>query len=373
MRFEKIRQKLWRLLPWLGLAIVLAINLALLLRTAELHDFGSFVASGLAARAGQDPFGVYPLTARGEFQGVAYAYPNLNPPIWLPAFEMISHLEPEAARAVWVALSLLLYAAGVWLVARRQPVPALWLAWAFSLAGLWNNLLLGQVYAVPFLLGAGAWVSLREARPVRAGVLIGLLAALKPSLLVWPALLLLSGRRKSAAWGLGTALLLSLLPALLYGPGIYVQWLQATTQASWLIFPHYLSLFSLAARLGRPEAGWPLALLLLAGFAVWAWRRRPPLLQASAVALALAMLAAPLATPRYTLLLVPAFFAYHAHQSLRLPAILLVIPSAVIGWLGAGGSGANFLAGLVYPLAVGLFLLACLQSGEAEPAPGQVS
>ena len=116
----------------------------------------------------------------------------------------------------------------------------------------------------------------------------------------------------------------------------------------------------MAARFGIPWLGWLLAVLLLAGVAWWAWKYHPPVLQASAVAIAAAILASPLATPRFTLLLVPAFFVFNSLRVLRLPAVLLVIPTVVVAWWGAFTPSANLAAGLIYPVALlvtlGVFL-----------------
>ena len=344
--------KFLRLLPWLGLVLVLVINLRLLFGVHELLDFGSFVASGRAAQAGQDPYAVYPLTARGEYQGIEYTFPNLNPPAWLPVFEGLARLDPFTAKTAWISLSFLLYCLGVFLLYRQQRPPPIWVLWAFSLAGLWNTLMLGQVYAVLFLLAVAGWVSLRREQEILAGVFIGIAAALKPNLLVWPVILLLVGRRKAALWAGITFIGLSLLPLLRYPPLVYAQWFEAARGTNWSSLPHYLSVFSVAARFGVPWLGWLLAPLLLVGVAWWAWKYHPPVLQASAVAIAAAILASPLATPRFTLLLVPAFFVFNSLRGLRLPAGLLAIPVAVVVWLGAFTAWSNLAAGLIYPIAL---------------------
>jgi|GEM_PF-2326455 hypothetical protein len=60
------------------------------LPAGSLHDFGSFVASGRAARSGSNPYGVHELTYRTP-DGPAV---NLNPPISVLLFQVLAPLDP---------------------------------------------------------------------------------------------------------------------------------------------------------------------------------------------------------------------------------------------------------------------------------------
>src|SRR5215218_8901196 len=78
-----------------------------------------------------------------------------------------------------------------------------------------------------FLATVGAWVALRRGSRLVAALLIGLLIAVRPSFAVWPAYLLLASP-PAIVVGLGafaTAGMLSLAPAVVFGPEIYGAWL----------------------------------------------------------------------------------------------------------------------------------------------------
>ena len=66
-----------------------------------LWDFGSFVASGRAAREGLNPYGVYPLTLRVELPGFEAWNPNLNPPISALLFQLFDLADPEVTFEIW--------------------------------------------------------------------------------------------------------------------------------------------------------------------------------------------------------------------------------------------------------------------------------
>src|SRR5215218_9500413 len=117
-----------------------------------LWDFGSFVASGRAAREGLNPYGVYPLTLRVELPGFESWNPNLNPPISALLFQLFDMADPETTLRVWWWTSVAFYAGTVGLLVRRfapgQPrVSTVATAlWALALAGFWDTLFLGQIY-----------------------------------------------------------------------------------------------------------------------------------------------------------------------------------------------------------------------------------
>jgi hypothetical protein len=96
---------------------------------------------------------------------------------------------------IWYGISIALYAATVALAPRPlQGRAATVLAiWAFALAGFWDTLLLGQIY-IPLVLSRRGGVAASGAgATIWAGVLIGVVVAIKPNFAVWPVLLFLSG------------------------------------------------------------------------------------------------------------------------------------------------------------------------------------
>ncbi|WP_192499063.1 glycosyltransferase family 87 protein [Skermanella pratensis] len=299
-----------------------------------LWDFGSFMGSGRAAAEGLDPYGIYPgLTFRVELPGFESWNQNLNPPVSLLLFQPLSQLDPGEAFRLWWAVTVVAYAALVTLLVRhhRLESPVIPALAAFAAAGFWDTLVLGQIYVPLALAATGAWLLLERNRPVAAGLLIGIVVAVKPNFLVWPGLLFLAGHFRAALAAGGCAAVLTAVPALLYGPGIYRLWFDVISQdASRGVFLTNASLPGLFLRFGLGTAGLLVSLVLLAGLAAWALRSRPDPLKASALGLLGALLASPLAWIHYTLFLLPLFFRMPPSPALIIAAILLIIPVPVL-------------------------------------------
>lgn len=332
----------------------------------DLMDFGSFFASGEAAKSGQDPYGIYPLTFHVVLPGFESWNPNLNPPISLPLFEEFTRWPPQEGFRLWWAMSALCYGATLWLLAARHGARPLLLLWSLALAGFWDTLALGQVYLPLVLAAVGAWLLLERGEGTKAGLLMGLVVAVKPNFLVWPALLFLAGHRGAAVTAGAVAAGLSVLPLFIYGPEVYGQWFRMLAQedANRAAFVTNATLAALMQRLGWGEAGKLVSLGLLSGLAAWAWRRRPPVLEASALGLVGAILASPIAWVHYTLFLLPVFWSLGAPPLLLASAVLMVVPVPVVldflqapGWVQAS-------VGSVYGWAVVLCLLALLARGR---------
>lgn len=351
------------------LLIVILYGLTMALPGPELMDFGSFVASGQAAGQGLDPYGIYPLTFHVELPGFESWNPNLNPPPSLPLFQVLSRLDPAFAFRLWWAFSLLCYCAAVWLLARRRWIMVLW---AFALAGFWDSLVLGQIYLPLVLAAVAAWVLLERDRVWAAGLLIGLVVAVKPNFAVWPALLLLAGHYRPVLASMVSAAVLTGFAALLYGPHVYGQWLALVlNDAHRAIFLTNASLSGLAQRLGLPALGAVSSVGLLAWLAWFTWRRRLPVLEASALGLVGAVLASPIAWVHYTLFLLPIFFSLPVTPVLVLSAALLVVPVPMVLRLLEAPWWMQASLGSVYGWAVVLCLLALTPapSPRAMPQP----
>src|SRR5829696_47727 len=156
-----------RLLLLLTLTAIIITGLERSLPTADLRDFGSFIASAKAGTHGQNPYGVYPLTFHVVLPGFDVWNPNLNPPISVLFFRWFERLDPARAFRLWWSLSLLCYVAAVLLLARHYGSRVHWIVplWAFAHAGLWDTLFLGQLYLPLVLMVVGAWVLLDDNRP----------------------------------------------------------------------------------------------------------------------------------------------------------------------------------------------------------------
>lgn len=340
-----------------------------------LLDWGSFIASGRAANAGLNPYGVYPLTFRVGPEGVPA--PNLNPPVTVYAFRAVAHLNPAESRQAWYMLSLVLYVAAVLVLTRtsRRGPAWLWVLWALALAGIWHTLELEQIYVPLLLLGLAAWLALERGHTLAAGLSVGVLAAIKPQFLLWPALLLLARHWRAATAGFATAAALSALPLLTDGPGIYREWLAVTPSLTdGQPFPGNSSLPGVAARAGAPLAGVALAGVTIAALGGWALRRRPSPLRVSTAALLGALLAGPISWAGYTLLLLPALFRAPVTRLSLAAMALLCFPYWLVLDLAGRGPTLSFLAGSVYAWALLLLLLDQGRRGfalEASVAPAE--
>jgi Glycosyltransferase family 87 len=339
----------------------------------SLWDFGSFVASGRAAGEGLNPYGVYPLTLHVSFPGFEAWNPNLNPPISALLFRLFDLADPHVSFRIWWAISVLTYGATVLLLLRhhRQQSERLVLfLWAFALAGFWDTLVLGQIYLPLVLAGTAAWLLLERGEGRWAGLLIGLVVAMKPNFLVWPALLFLSGHRLPALVSVATAAAISAIPLVVMGPEVYRQWFELiASDRDRAAFLTNASLAGLTARIGTPTLGLLLGVALLAASALWALRRRPSASRASALAMVLSLLASPIAWIHYTLFLLPVVFAHWRLSGTRLVALLLIVPVPFI--LDQFGKPAWIQAtlGSVYNWALVLCLVVLLMLERAEAGP----
>ena len=321
-----------RLLAALALVTLIVTGLERALPGRDLRDFGSFIASAAASARGENPYGVYPLTFHVVARGFDVWNPNLNPPASIVFFRIFERLDPAYAFRLWWSISLVCYAAAVLLLARRYGARAHWLIilWAFAHAGVWDTLWLGQLYLPILLIVVASWLLLDAQRPLSAGVLIGIVIAIKPNFLVWPALLLLARHWRAPTIAVLVAALLTLLPLLTHGTNIYREWVQVIASDSTRgAFLTNASLPGLLQRLGVRPMGALLSGAALVGAALWSFRRRPPTLEASAVGLAVGIAASPIAWVHYTLFLLPVFFRGFrgkAAPMLTVAAALLVIP-----------------------------------------------
>lgn len=188
-------------------------------------DFGSFYASGLKAHNGENPYdpnSEYIFEIVFPDVGAGGRMMNLNPPISVVVFRFLANIDPYRALFVWQVTSAVLYALAIILLAsayRNHLTPTL-LFWAFTLAGFWHTLTLGQVYILLFFLTAAGWVLLQKEKYIFAGIIIGLVVAIKPNFGLWVVFLLVAGYYKTSIASAITFLTVSVIPAIPYGTKI---------------------------------------------------------------------------------------------------------------------------------------------------------
>ena len=322
--------------------VVLAINLLPFVDSQDaLMDFGSFYAAGLKAEKGENPYdpnSEYIFEINFERIGAGGKMVNLNPPISLLIFQVLPRFDPHRALLTWQIISALLYAGTVVVLRHhyKEHVSFPRVIWAFMLAGFWHTIILGQVYILLLVFAALGWIFLRQQRYLLAGVMIGLVICIKPNFGIWALFLLAAGFYGSALVSLLTALLVSLIPLLLYGTQIYVQWLDASAMSrETLIMPGNSSLPGLITRFAGPEPGIVLGFVVVIALLVVTWRKRPAEMdraeRASSLGILASLLASPISWTGYTILLLPVFFSLRNWTALTIAsAALLTVPFAIV-------------------------------------------
>ena len=145
-----------------------------------------------------------------------------------------------------------------------------------------------------FCYCVGRVQSLKSNNPVLAGVMIGLLAAIKPNFLIWPVLMLFSGFWVVALVAFLFFAFFSILPLVRYGPTVYYQWFDALSANKAAPLATNMSLYGFASRLELPGLGLVLAALLLIVIALLVYLRRPTALDVSGLGIVVTLLASPL-------------------------------------------------------------------------------
>jgi hypothetical protein len=352
-----------RMAPW-G-SFVLASGLLLLLLAQHWSQithpkpnsqpygvFGTFWASGWAVRHNLNPYLEYPpLTwkphAFGK-NGPPVLDLNLNPPSMLPLFSLWSRVPPLTGALTLTVISTLLFigATGILIHRYRPQRRQVW--WLLTCSATILTLSLQQIYALLLVLCVAAWLLLESERDIAAGVLLGVLVAIKPNLAVWPLFLAVSGRFKPILPACIATAVLSIIPIVLYGPGVYSEWLRVTGIDSHSIFPIDVSIAGNFTRLGSRPAGLAVAFLVLVSLIYLVWATKPTLYETTGIALCASILCSPLGWLEFILLLAPLLFAKRWTPRTTFAAFLLWIHPAFIDPRPYPGHWSVFFRGLIY-------------------------
>lgn len=372
---QSMKQQAFRLVYVLLPVLLLWQAWQSLPRSVAPGDWAGWLTSGGAVSSGLNPYAVYPTTpGDGDM-----AFPNLNPPIVLPVFEVLTQFPPLVTFCLWYLFGLLCFYVSLRLLSQTYPGPRYRWLWAFSLGGLWITLTLGQIYLPLVLLTCIAWLLLKSGHSLPAGLLIGIVVAVKPNFIIWPGLLFVAGYWSVALPAFVVAGGLSLIPLLRYGPAVYTQWADALRTYSYPGISSNASLHGLAARLDVPALGYIAGGLLLVALALWCWRRCPPVLRVSEWAIVGLLLALPISWQGYTLFLLPLFFACPWCRWTWTAAGLLLLPHAITSTLAGSAStweyivfGSLYLLGLL-ALAINLLCSPSPESPSVTAAPSPAS
>jgi hypothetical protein len=340
------------------------------LPTDELRDYGSFLASGRAAATGENPYGIHPMTFHVVLPGIDLWNPNLNPPVSVPLFTLLDALEPHRSFRFWWSLSFWCYLCTLALLVRRYGAGPNWLLalWTLALAGVWDTLALGQIYLPLVLAAVGSWLLLERGRTTSAGVLLGILVAVKPNFAVWPMLLVLAAHYRAPLVAGATAVLLMLVPIAMHGTVIYRQWIELiVTDTNRSAFLTNVSLPGLAQRMDAGLAGVTLSVALLIGLSASVYRHKPSPLRVSALGILGSLLASPIAWIHYTLFLLPVFFTTRLSRPMLAAAALLVVPVPFLLKFIGTAPWVQLTIGSVYNWAVLLCLVGYMLNDRTRP------
>ena len=350
----------------LALLFILAVNVRSAIQSGASDDWISFMQSGHNALIGADP---YMRLADFIHFGQSTSIINLNPPAALLLFAPLSLFDVNVSQLLWMAFSLCLYGAVLFALLRStgKSISLLTILWLTAFSPFWHDLGHVQIYTLILALLALAWLRLRKSDSVTAGFAIGVACAIKPNLAIWPALLLLAGWWKvSLGAGLGFAGI-NLSSVFAFGNSPFLNWyrMQSAMMLERVWYPTNVSLYGPLSRLFSMQIATIAAGILLAGLALWVWKKRPSFLALSTAALAASVLASPIAWVGYCLWILPAFLEKRDWSFLLiLGAGLLCIPYPVIWRLAYGNETSGWVTSFLIIIPVVLVLLDAFNLGR---------
>lgn len=340
--FPRLTQRHVLMLCLAYFAIRIAGMLAFQIRwTPDVAIFGSFWEAGKHLDYAIHPY-VW-VTRQG------FAELNMNPPALLPLFQLFALFDPQIGQSVWLLVSAAIYLLTV--ISLKDHVTRAQLFWLLTVPMVYTGIGLGQIYVLMIALGVAVWWCLRDNREIAAAVLIGVLVAMKPNFAVWGLLAFAAGHFRAAVVAGLVAFILSALPAALYGPDIFSQWLAAASGDNHGAFPHDVSLWGYFSRLGIPGAQAAIAATLIASIA-WAVKFRPSLHDLTPVAILVGMLCSPLAWLDYLMIAA----AFIVESKWRLPMTLAAFLLYLMPFTGKAVQGSP----LVVALASSLYIIPVL-------------
>jgi hypothetical protein len=304
-------------------------------------DFGSFYASGLKANNGENPYdpnSEYIFDITFSRVGAGGKMMNLNPPISVALFRVLAQFDPNQSLILWQGISAILYVGIIFTLATqfKQYFTPVKFIWAFTLAGFWHTLVLGQIYILLLFFTVLGWIFLKKGKYVAAGVAIGLLIAIKPNFMIWAIFLLVSGSYVTFLAAAVSSLVISLIPIMLYGTKIYTQWLEASAlHPETIIMPGNNSILGLTTRFGGISLGIVVSVIIVVTLLILAMRKTTTKMNhseyVSALGIIASLLASPISWTGYTILLLPIFFSLRKWTlPVILSAAILAIPFQLV-------------------------------------------
>jgi hypothetical protein len=361
-----------------GLAASAALIVAAVAASGRMtHGFSSYYAAAHALATGQFGSWVYSDASFGAYLPAVVGadvreifVPNTPaaallalPVVWLP---------PMAARSIWLALTVAALVGAVsWLAidaaARRTPLLPLWTVVALVSPAVLANIRTAQAYVVLFAAVVVALWMLADGRDALAGVILGTVFAIKPTIGPLLLILLWIGRYRVVLWSAAAAALIVLLTVPVVGIEPWVMWpgvarafvarpsTSATAYQTTTGFLRHVCVADAVNPSPIGECGTAAAILpLLTAFgalAVTLWMvPRTARRLAIAAGICLSLLATPIAEDhQFVLLAIPIFILAADAPELR----AWLVAAVLLLWMPAGWTWERFTAGwwalLAYP------------------------
>ena len=312
-------------------SLVWAVSMA-----QHLEDLGSFLHSGVAYRHGLDPYGYYGWL---HPQPISPNALNLNPPISVYAFALLTHLNSEVVRWTFLVGNTLVFCLAVRMLASAYPEKRSFIALLalFCTAGLWHMLGYLQIYAPLLLLVTASWLAMRRGDLLLAGIAAGIVVAIKPNFVLWPVFLIAAGHRRSGFAALATFVGLSLVPLAVDGTSIYRSWFHLTSSFTGMQWASNTSIASITARFGSQSLGFAVVIALVGWLLRWLNQTRADGHTATTLGILAALLFGPASWAGYTLFLLPFLFSRTWNRPIWVAVLMLAVPF----WLVRSATGAG--------------------------------
>ncbi len=295
-----------------GLYIILCIEIiaSIIWLASETgpKDFGSFYDSGRAFLLGENPYlNSYQNIFRPILGTTAIPSPNLNPPFSLYLISPFSLININLGFRIWQIISIILYVFSIILITKnfpnsRQPLLVLW---AFSIAGFWHTIELGQIYILLFFLFVLTNIYFFKGQELIAGLLLGLIISIKPNFLIILIFLFVARFMKISIVGLLSSICFTIIPLIFSGPKLYLQWIEASIKYKGISFPSNSSLIGLFSYFQQPLIGYLLSAILFIFMVILLIKIKTNIHQVLNIGTISSLLFSPIAWPGYMLMLVP--------------------------------------------------------------------
>lgn len=351
---------------WLRSAYLLCA-FALLLSIVAYKSSGpakylGYWTSGRAAEHRLNPYAIYPVTNYTdlEFQGTMHRVydVNLNPPCVVLVLQLMSHMPLEEFGRVWFVCSTLCLLGSIGLImSKRRDIQMRQLFWLLLSMMVLDTLGAGQIYLLLLLLSTISWWAFENQREVSASLAMGLLIAIKPTLILVPLFSYLARQRRFAALSLAFTGIASLLPLAIYPVRYYTDWLSTLRADNHWLFPT-IAIPAYFSRLQLRGLGFAVSAVILIFLCFLVWRSRPSWTTTTGIAVCAAILCAPLSWAAYILMLAPMYVSQRWNKLEKVPAVMLMIPVAV-PYLLLEPLHAGLFAVATFDVSIGVLVLVC--------------